>query len=158
MAVLYRALISRVHRQRWSRGQYTSFHQTVPGRWIDIWRRTQSQDPADYALQCSEGVFTEGARAAFLRLAPNHTFEFALPKEEAEPIGELAGVCAFTEPLAAYRYGTRSCCGRNPLFAEFEGEILWSDRPSGGIVARVQRVIGVPLSSAEFRAKHALPE
>lgn len=156
--VFYRALFTRIHRQRWDGEQYTSFHQLIPGTWIQTWCATGSLNSADYSLACNEGVFTANARQAFLGLAPKYSFDAALPPSVVQPAGELAGICAFTNPAAAYRYGIESWCGDAAQFVEFEGELLFRAPEDDGVVARVDRALGLPMSAAAFRTKHGLPE
>jgi len=73
-----------------------------------------STDPNDYPLVC-RGVFAGEARVNFIQLAPRVCLGEPLSPEEKRGISQLAGVCAFTDPLQAYRRGTESTVGRSCL-------------------------------------------
>jgi hypothetical protein len=142
--------------ERWRSGQFTSFHHIVPWKWMEIWEQNHSNNPDDYPLTTTEGVFNKNAVDAFIRLAPTHYSTDIWPDEELEQVSELAGVCAFITPQAAYEYGHNSLTGNYDaeLYVEFEGEELCPAPEDQGVVARVIRPLVGPISAADFRRRH----
>jgi hypothetical protein len=71
-------------------------------------------------------------------------------------VSELAGVCAFETPLAAYRYGTDGDGIPYAFFTELQGRVLCKTPEPDGVVAEVVEVIGGPMSAETFRRRHHL--
>ena len=151
-ALLYRALISGDHVDRWRRGEHSSFHHVSPGEWLVTWRETRSLDERDYTLKVRLGTHTSQARRAFLEAAPKYRDDQVWDFDDLKSASELAGVCAFTDGLAAYNYGRP---GRRFLVA-FRGDILGPAPEDNGVVATVEIIEHGPINPDAFLARHGL--
>lgn len=120
------------------------------------WRETGSTNPNDYPLACQLAVFSEQARDAFLRLPPEGREGSILTEKERQRVSELAGICAWETPEAAWKCGADPNAPYPSLFVEFEGEFICPDPGHQGVIARVIRPTAGPMSAAAFKAKHNL--
>ena len=152
MQKLYRALITSDHIERWRARAFTSFQNVMPGKWHERWYTDGSQEPKDYPLQCAEGLFTESARDAFLRLAPKYRREQVWSQDDARQASELAGVAAFTDPQSAYQYGFH--LKGHARFVEFDGEIVGGLPEQNSVIAQVVDASGPLLKAIDFAAKY----
>jgi hypothetical protein len=157
MPTYYRTLISVDHLIRWRTKQFNSFHHQPPSDWYRVWRRAHSTKAEDYPLICSDGVYTEQARATFLSYIPEHESQ-VWPGEILKCSGELLGVCAFESPSEALKYGRESVFGvlNRDRYVEFDGEYLCRAPEDKGVVARVISVSDTIYNSVQFVERHNL--
>ncbi len=143
----YRVLLTKDHYDRWTAGQYNSFHGNN-GEWWDKWKKTKSTQADDYPL----GLFTAEARAAFLRFAQSGQQQ--MTAEERRDTEQFAGVCAFETSEAAFEYGGRLSPPTRTWYVTFEGEYVGPLPEGGGVVARVLAPFGAVMTPEQFMQAH----
>ena len=153
--IFYRALSLPGMLKRWEDGLLTSSHRSVPHEWSDLFYSKKIVEPNAYPLECASGIFTPSAVQSFLRLAPSHRRVDVWPEAESTLL-ELDGVCAFENPLDAFRYGRDSGASPYDRYVEFWGSFQCSPPEPGGVVAKVLKKIGGPMTAEEFARKHNL--
>jgi hypothetical protein len=154
--LLYRALNTRDHKERWLRKEFYSFHHDPPGEWWICWKGTKSINLEDYPLETLLGTFAESARSAFLELVQTQPDSRTWSYTQRKRVSELAGVCAFETPLGAYRYGTDGEGIPYAFFVEFQGRELCKTPEPGGVVAEMVEEVAGPMDSEAFRRRHHL--
>ena len=155
--MFYRALTTRVHVQRWLAREHHSFHPLTPDEWWTVWK-SGSTNPADYPVVTQGGVFTERARDAFVELVQQQPAGHHWRPDEQRRIGELAGLCAFDTPDAAYDYGAGGPDGHPTWFVEFTGtKICRAPEDTGWVVNVIER-LERPMTGKEFASRYSLSE
>jgi hypothetical protein len=154
--VYYRALITPDHLRRWTSREFTSFHHIEPPEWCTVWNQRRSTNIQDYCLDSVIGVFTNAARESFIRLVQEKPEHSTWTPDERRSVSELAGVCAFESPVAAWEYGLIEGEADWRLLVEFGGRKICPAPENGSVVAEVINPIGSPMRADNFRAKYGL--
>jgi hypothetical protein len=151
----YRALTKPDHVRRWLEREHHSFHHLTPDEWWIAWEHG-SRNPADYPVITKGGLFTERARDAFVELMQQVPSGHRWSDSEQRRIGELAGLCGFDTPQAAYEFGTDGPDGHPTWFVEFSGTKICRAPENNGWVVKVHDRAERLMTPLEFAERHSL--
>ncbi len=155
--LFYRNLYTQIHRQRWQNRVYISNNQ--PHGPPDAWTAAALANgpEADYPLTVAGVVFLQTARTRFIEFV--NTFKAGpanildaghfLAAFDNQPIHtqeeqlEIAGVSAFTTPIAAYWYGQEVPQPTDILVAFYGFKVcdLAPEMAHGGVIAAVVKSV-----------------
>ena len=140
--IYYRVLYSLPHIVKHRQRIFSSSYTSIPGEWIDKWKKTKSTTVNDYKLKCFAGVFTENARKNFIEIS-----KIKLRNSEDwdtnEKIlaSEVVGVYAFNNPQDTLDFGYGPHSSKN-IYIEFEGEYIKDAVEDNAVQAKVITIIG----------------
>lgn len=151
--LFYRNLFMPVHKTRWGQRRYISSQQPhgIPLAWAEAAEADLPE--ADYPLATAGVLFLQSAREKFfgfvqaLKANPAQPFTAvvlheafaAQPLHFQEELLELAGVCAYDNPAAAYWYGQEPAKPEDELVAFYGVKVadLAPEQKEGGVIAAV---------------------
>lgn len=151
--IYYRTLYTKVHRERWDQGQFNSTNEMhgIPKEWVAA--AVSGKPVEEYPLAADGVLFGATARERFVAFADTLragsvgplTAESVRAAFDMQPLHareqqlELAGVCAFTTPSAAYWYGQEPPKLGDELVAFTGVKVadLAPEQGQGGVIAAV---------------------
>lgn len=142
IGIYYRTLSSEGHQERWRNGIYSSFLNTPPVDWIDIWNKTHSERIEEYNFEVSGTQFTKQAWYNFIKFSKIYSKTERWCNDHLLLASEVEGVYAFDNAQDTLEYGCVSPWGNKTTYVKFEGEHLGRAAEDNGYRVKVINIFG----------------
>src|SRR6185369_4791995 len=92
LMLYYRVLHSPEHMADWHEERFFSYHNLLPGEWIDLFYKEKCHDAEKYPLRTNLGQFTQLALEQFLNLAPHYRQGDIWSADDLKKASQLDGI------------------------------------------------------------------